>query len=71
MDFEKMNKEMQNEMSDMLVDYQSTYTAQNIQNDILQELADQYQNTRRVMNQAKRNILGVIDSMNMLVIKPW
>ena len=71
MDYEKMNKEMQNEMSDMLVDYQSTYTSQNIQNDILQELADQYQNTRRVMNQTKRNILGVIESMNMLVIKPW
>ena len=71
MDYEKMNKEMQKEMSDMLVDYQSTYTAQNIQNDILQELGDQYQRSRQSINQAKRNLLAMIDSMNILVIKPW
>ena len=62
---------MQKEMNDMLVDYQSSYASQSMQDDVMEELADQYMNTNRVVKQAKRNLLAAIGSMNMLVIKPW
>ena len=66
-----MKTEMHNEMKDMLVDYQSTYTSQKIQDDVMEELSDQFNNSLRMVKQAKRTLLGVIDGMNMLVIKPW
>ena len=62
---------MQDEMTGMIVDYQSTHAAQSIQDDIMQELSDQYMNTRRTLNQVKRTLINNIDSMNILVIKPW
>ena len=70
-DYEKMKKSMQNEMTGMLVDFQTTHAAQRIQDDIMQELSDQYMNSRQVMAQTKRTLVNNIDSMNMLVIKPW
>ena len=70
-EFEKMKTQMQNEMGSTLTDYATQYQTDKIQTEILGELGLQYENTKRVIGQTKRSLINTIDSMNVLIIKPF
>lgn len=70
-EFEKMKTQMQNEMGNTLTDYATQYQTDKIQTEILGELGLQYENTKRVIGAIKRGLNNTIDSMNVLVIKPF